>query len=1038
MKRVFLAVPALLVVCVGILVVAPGFVDWNSYKSQVQEQAKAAAGINLDLKGNLGFSILPSPRLVAEGIHVLSADGGQDIAKLERFEVRLSLLPLLSGNISVDSVSLVRPEIYVEKSKEGEMNIASLLSTGAKEKQSEPDQKTNPDTASALPAVSLKDVVIEDGKIQYLDQKSGQKTSLEKINMNLSADSITGPFKAQGSLSYSGNTLILAADIPALDVSKGVTDSRISASILPYGVDLTYGGAIRFEDGVSLQGVLGLEVKDIIRSIQSAGGKGDGIIPSALSMKGIVTANTDKFMLQDIAMILGQSKVEGNISVSLQDQNVLGALKTIGDIDLGTILQSAPFKKIAMDIKFSGSQKDITLKDSALKLDGQQIALSGFYAAGAGEKPAYIAAKIEADNLDFDAIQQSLKGKSDSVVVDEKSNSAFSGEASSNKIVAGGVLPFDLALQASVKNLKYAPYTFRDMSFDISTSGQALKITNFLIGNLDGSQISLSGVVRDVENISGVNVVFDLKTENAKALAKLAGIDPQTLPETLDTAKIKAKITGSKDSIDTTANVSALEGDFIFQGNISKPLDSPVLSGVAVQVKHPKMAKLIETFAGVQETDPNLQKPLDVYAKISQAGKVYTLSEINGNLSGATVQGAMKLDLSAAKPDIQGNLVFGDIHLDPQITSKGKASSAKDGKSSSGRQSSASGSGSGGSRWSKEPISTAFLNSCNLKLDISAQNLKYGVWPLQQPKISLDLKDGTLGISTLQAKLFEGSILMNATVQSVQQERQPIHISGNATLENVSLLPLIEALSGSQLVKANGRVSSDIEIKSSGISPAALVYDLGGKGTITGQNIVLEGVDVARFARALSDESKPGDTALGIWKGSTQGGSTAFDTLDGNFAIAEGIVNIAKLDLDGSQAAIYTTGKINLPDWTLATKHRMVAKTEAGVDPAFPPFEVSFSGSLDNPAQTFGQGLLDDYLGRKVQRKLDKLLTDKLGLGGKEPSQATQDATQAEEETVPAEQTQGQPAEDQSVTPEQQQELDPEEAVKGILKGLLR
>lgn len=1034
MKRILIAVPVLLIFVVGVLVFAPNFVNWNAYKGQVQEQVQSASGIYLDLKGDFNFSILPFPRLTAEDIHILSADGASDVVQLKRFDVRLDLLPLLGGSISVNSVSLVEPRIYLEQSKEGTLNVMSLLSPPQKntdKKLEGAEQMNTKAESSGFPAISLEKVSIENGEIDFLNQKTGQKTNLQKINMTLSSKTLTGPFKAQGDFLYGENTFVLKTELPAIDPDAGVSGAKIFASILPYGIDVAYDGAIRFKDGGSLQGILSLDSKDIARAVQSAGGKADTIVSAPLSAKGILTVNADKFMLQDLLVMIGQGKAEGDIFFSLQDQSVSGAIKTIGEIDLETILKSAPFRKVSVDIKFSGKSDEVTLKDSTLNLDGQMISLFGFYTTAIGEKPAYVAAKIEANELDIGRLQKGVQTKENSSTSAPVQTIASSSPT--NEKDATAIFPFDFSVQAAVKTLKYEPYILKDVSVDTSLSGRSLKIANFSVGNLENSEISLSGVVQDIENLSGVSVVFDLKTENAKGLVKLAGVDPKTLPEKLNAAKIKAKITGGKDAVDTTANVSALEGDFIFQGSISEPLTSPVLLNLALQVKHPKMAKLIETLTGVEESDPNLQKPLDIYTKITQADKVYTLSEINGNLSGATVQGELKLDVSGAKPDIQGKLVFGDVRFDPQVTSNGKTTPNK---ASSGSKSPtmSSGSASSGSRWSKEPISTAFLNSCNLNLDVSAQNLKYGVWPLQKPKISLMLKDGTLGIQNLQAKLFEGNIFMNASVQSVQQERQPLHVSGNAKLDNVSLLPLIEALSGSQLVKASGRVSTEVEINSSGISPAALVYDLGGKGTVTGQNIVLDGIDVVRFARALSDDSKPGDTVLGLWKGSTQGGSTAFDTLDGNFTISEGIVNIAKLDLDGKQAAIYTTGKVNLPDWTLATKHKMVAKAEAGVDPAFPPFEVNFSGSLDNPAQTFGQGLLDDYLGRKVQRKLDKLLTDKLGLGGKEPEPA-QDSTQSGE-TVPAEQqTQEQPAQEKNVTP---QELDPEEAVKGILKGLLR
>lgn len=138
------------------------------------------------------------------------------------------------------------------------------------------------------------------------------------------------------------------------------------------------------------------------------------------------------------------------------------------------------------------------------------------------------------------------------------------------------------------------------------------------------------------------------------------------------------------------------------------------------------------------------------------------------------------------------------------------------------------------------------------------------------------------------------------------------------------------------------------------------------------------------------------------------------------------------MDLDGVEAAIQTRGIIHLPNWTLATKHKIIVKGIDGVPSDVPPFEMSFSGSLDNPAQTFGQGLLQDYLNRKIQRKFNKLLSKKLGLpsnDNQEPEQQEQAPDGASSPTEPVQQEEQNPPELEDVA---------EEAIKDLLDGLLR
>jgi len=82
---------------------------------------------------------------------------------------------------------------------------------------------------------------------------------------------------------------------------------------------------------------------------------------------------------------------------------------------------------------------------------------------------------------------------------------------------------------------------------------------------------------------------------------------------------------------------------------------------------------------------------------------------------------------------------------------------------------------------------------------------------------------------------------------------------------------------------------------------------------------------------------------------------------------------------------------------------------------------MTLKGSLDNPAQTFGQGVLEDYLGRKVQRKLNDLISKKLGLPGSDNAAAEGEAQQ-----------------NQNSEQEQQKSPDLEDAAGKVLEGVLK
>jgi hypothetical protein len=225
---------------------------------------------------------------------------------------------------------------------------------------------------------------------------------------------------------------------------------------------------------------------------------------------------------------------------------------------------------------------------------------------------------------------------------------------------------------------------------------------------------------------------------------------------------------------------------------------------------------------------------------------------------------------------------------------------------------------------------------------------------------------------------------VTASAQAGEANKGFSSLQANAKFTSVLMEELVKAFVGTKIIQATGDVNFETDISSGGMSQLALVSNMRGNGTVDGKNIVMEGFDLVRFANAMSAESKPGDTVNGLFGSALKGGTTSFDTLDGAFNITQGVVNIEKLDLNGKQSSLTTTGNINLPAWTLKTAHTITVKPtivpegQTAPEP-IPPFTINIAGSLDNPGQTMGQGLLSDYLNRKLQRKVGSIIEDKFG-----------------------------------------------------------
>ncbi len=516
--------------------------------------------------------------------------------------------------------------------------------------------------------------------------------------------------------------------------------------------------------------------------------------------------------------------------------------------------------------------------------------------------------------------------------------------------------------------------------FTGKASGDSLTLTNASAQDYMGAVASLKGSVASLKTLSGIDMSFYGKTSDVKALMQTFKVDASKIPQTISGAEANIAAKGTADALGFDAKVTALNGTLEAAGNAKGLLDKPTFSDLTIGAKHPNFVKAMQILNPAFSGGPGMERPFDFSAKAVNDNNVYTLSDLKANLGPTTLGGALKIDMTGDKPSVNGSVQAGNIPLDDLLGAKtGAANSGGGGGGSS------SGGSAGGEKWSRAPLETGWMHSVNLDLALSAQSITYGGWNFQKPNTKIVLKDGNLNVDNLKAGLFGGDATLNARVQDPVDAKQPLSLAVQTKMANVNLEPLAYAMSGSNRIKAAGDVSLDMDVKSSGLSSYALVSGLNGKSTLNGKSIVMKGFDLAQIGLAFVDTGKPMDRLSSLMTGAVSGGETRFDTVDGVYDIAQGIATITSMQMDGPAANIKSKGNVNLPQWYIDTIHTITFKQakEAGA------FDVSIKGSLSNPGNTFGKGLFNDVLTRRlqstVQEKLGEKIQDKLGegLGGK-------------------------------------------------------
>lgn len=989
MKKLLFGVLFLIIILLGAALIAPSFIDWNGYKTRAVKEIKTQTGLDLVLAGDVNFAILPFPKLVAESVTINSPhqEKYDQVASFDNLSVAVKLVPLLQGQVKVESVTITRPIISVEKLQNGTLSFQT-------EQLKSKDTAQNNNAQIALPDISLENITIKDGELMYFDHASKSETKLQNINTDVSALSLLGPYKAKGSFFFSGNALNFDIKTDRFNPETNLITPDATIAFQPSGTKARYNGVLSIGDNISLQGQAELSIPDLAEFVS---GEGQG---KSFDIKGLITADSKEASFKNLTIKVGEQELLGALKAQIEPLNYNISLKTKDALNLKQALgNSIPFSSAEFDLSLSGNEKNFEFSTKKLIIDNSKLSVKG-RANEITEKRAKVELDVSIDKINLDKITDQ-----------STSASSLSQKSSPKEILKMAALPIDLGLNISADSIIFDKQEIKGLNFTAQFSENMLNIQGLSIESAPGEKLKLTSKIQSLDKDPAIVSYIDLTTSNLSNTLKKLSIESPELPQGLKSINLKTKLNGSLDRLDVTANINALDAEIIAKGKLNSPLESASIQNLVLQIKHSNMAKAVEAFTNIPISDKNLSKPLDFYTEIDQKGKTYNLTNIKGDLSGTSIEGDLSINLALSKPNIKGDLEFGKLAL-TALAEKKKATSKE--------------------RWSKDPIDVTGMHAANVDIKLKAASINYGGWPLQNPNLHIKLKDGNLDITDLNAKIFGGSINANIKAQTNAEPRQPIYFESISSFKNADIGKLAKSLIGTQLVKLSGTGDVDINVKSSGASVAALIYDLSGRGSVNGKDIILEGVDVTRFARALSDESKLGDSITSLWKASTQGGRSEFHMLDGNFTIKEGIVSLNAINLDGEQSALETNGTIDLPKWYLNTKHKITVKGTEENPSDVPPFEMTFKGSLDNPTQTFGKGLLEDYLNRKIKRKFNKLLSDKFGVPVPSNDNKPQTEEQSGDESAPAQEEQPQEEAPQSI------EDAAEEAIKDVLKGLLR
>lgn len=415
------------------LLVLPIFVNFNQYKTEIQDAAKNAIGRDVSILGDIKLSFLPSPTIQIMNVRVANIKGAAhpDMLLVERLEASVSLIPLFKRHLEFRKIAFVRPLLFLEELASGDTNwafkgIDDVSQTVSSELSSDKGQ----DNSMLMPTkIHIQKIKILNAAIVFQKDKVLHKIDDMDLDVKRLASEV---FEADGQLDYDGKTIKLSG---SLDLSapspKYVVDARLDGSALTLRGDYDpQTQAVATSMNLSLRPYDFSYLKDQIKTWPLH-------LDKNLFLKAEVSGTQDALKFKNIHYDSDTLSFKGRANVDLKTQVAMMALSDLpGDgVIEGTINMKGP---LSGQVAVSAEDPSKLLKSLMNDGDFGQLTAQANGDALKKLKKSYVKASFEyADNV------VSVKN----IFITIK-NAIIRGACTANMNADAQALKFDLAGQS--------------------------------------------------------------------------------------------------------------------------------------------------------------------------------------------------------------------------------------------------------------------------------------------------------------------------------------------------------------------------------------------------------------------------------------------------------------------------------------------------------------------------------------------------------------------------------------------------------------
>src|SRR5690348_277738 len=320
MKKLLIAILIIVALVVVAAVVTPFFVPVDAFKAKLIAAVKQSTGRDLRIDGPVSFHLLPNIELSADQVSFSNAPGGaaKNMAQLKSLEVRLQLLPLLSGTVAVDTFVLVDPVIALEVEKDGrpnwEFSTTTATTAPAPAATAHAPAASGGGAMTTLARLRLANLAIENGTVSYVDTRSGKRWEADAINLKIAMAGLDSPMSASGSVAWNKQTVNVDLSVNRPAAFEGGQATPIKLKIASSPINFSFTGSGVGAPTLKLDGDADLNIPSL-RSLAAWAGQpmpaGNGF--GLLAIKGKVAIAGAKYAFGNAVVAFDAIKGNGGI-----------------------------------------------------------------------------------------------------------------------------------------------------------------------------------------------------------------------------------------------------------------------------------------------------------------------------------------------------------------------------------------------------------------------------------------------------------------------------------------------------------------------------------------------------------------------------------------------------------------------------------------------------------------------------------------------------------------------------------------------------